>query len=496
MRMLTRTSFGLAVGGAALAVLFSAGGMLYRAWEDGSSAATNVRTPRERIYSVTVGVLEAEVVTPVVTGYGHLTSGRTLDLRSAVAGTLVELSENFRDGGVVAAGDVLFRINPSRLETGLALAKADVAEAQAELAQAKAALELGRLEVGTAQVQLDLRLQAVARQEDLRARGVATEADVETAVLARAAAEQTLVSRRQIVAGDEARVGQAAITVTRREIMLDDAQRSLAETTVTAPFAGVISDASAAQGRLVSANEQLGELIDTGDIEVVFRVTNNQYSRLLNAQGALRKTDMSVLVQRGRAVTEFPATLDRAGSGLEEGQVGRLVYAKLIEPDLNLIQTGDFVTVRIPEKPLEGVASIPATAATADGRILLIADGNRLEEVQVTLLRHQGDMLIVGDFPAGSQYVKVRALQLGSGIMVTPVAEWSEGDEQAAPAPTDAVPDTIALDDARRARIIAFIEASEQMKPEMRDKFLKELGRADVPIATVEKFEAKMAESE
>ncbi len=496
MRMLTRASFGLAIGGATLAVLFTAGGVLYRAWEDGSSVASNKRTPRERSYSVAVGVLAPETVIPIITAYGHLTSGRTLELRSAVAGTLVELSDNFRDGGVVAADTVLFRINPSRLETALALAETDVDEAQAGLAQAQAALVLGGLEVEAAQVQLDLRLQAVVRQEDLRARGVATEADVEAAVLARAAAEQTLVSRRQVVAGDQARLAQAKITVSRREIALADARRTLAETTVTAPFAGVINDTNAVQGRLVSVNEQLGELIDMGDIEVAFRVTNNQFSRLLNAQGTLRPADMSVLVQRGRQVTEFPAKLDRAGAGLEEGQVGRLVYAKLIEPDLNLIQTGDFVTVRIPERPLENVASIPATAATADGRILVIGEGNRLEETQATLLRHQGDMLVVGDVPFGRQYVKARALQLGQGIIVTPVAEAPEGQAATAPAPAPSPPDSIALDDERRATIIAFIEASDQMKPEMREKFLEELSRPEVPIATVEKFEAKIAESQ
>ncbi len=276
-----RIGFGLAVGGAALALVVVAAGVFYQAYEAGSAPGT-VRTPKEKAYSVEVGTLTAETVTPVITSYGHLVSGRTLELRSAVAGALIELSLNFRDGGVVTKGEVLFRIDPSKLESALSFAEADVAEAKADLAESKAALELAKLEADAAQSQLDLRIQAATRQEDLRSRGVSTETDVEAASLARAAAEQTLINRRQVVAAAEARLAQAEITVTRRETALVDAQRALDDATVTAPFDGVISAPDAAAGRLVSANEMLGTLIDPTEMEVSFRVTNMQFSRLLN----------------------------------------------------------------------------------------------------------------------------------------------------------------------------------------------------------------------
>lgn len=500
MGTLVRTGIGLAIGGVSLAVLVVAGAVLYRGWQDAANPAANTRVPKERSYAVTVATLEAETVVPVITTYGHLTSGRTLELRAAVAGPLLGLSENFRDGGTVAEGEILFRIDPARLETARDLARTDLAEAVADLAEARATLALAKLEVEAAQVQLDLRAQAVTRQEGLRDRGVATEADVETAGLARAAAEQALVSRRQVVAGDDARVAQAEITVRRREIALAEASRLVDEAQVSAPFAGVVSAVSAIQGRLVSVNEQLGVLTDPGEIEVSFRVTNNQYARLLNADGALRKADVTVVLQRGRTTAELAAKIDRAVVGLDDGEVGRLVYARLTEADPNLVQPGDFVTLRIPEPPLDNVARIPAAAATADGRILLIGAGDRLEEVQVTPLRHQDDELIVSDAPFGRQYVVARALQLGPGIQVVPVmpvpAEAAAQAAQAAPADGAApAADTIALDDERRARIIAFIEASEQMKPEMREKFLEELKQPEVPRATVEKFEAKISES-
>jgi len=117
-------------------------------------------------------------------------------------------------------------------------------------------------------------------------------------------------------------------------------------------------------------------------------------------------------------------------------------------------------------------------------------------------VRNQGDTLLVTDVPFGRQYVLARAVQLGAGIQVTPVATEMatpadatepEAAPAAAEAPPAPAPDTIALDDTRRAAIIDFINASTNMKPEMREKFLEELSRPDVPLATVEKFESKMA---
>ena len=496
----SRAVAGVAIGGASLAILLFAGNIVYRAAVEGGAGAGDVKTPRERSYSVTVAKLEAQTITPVITSYGHVASGRTLEVRSSVAGQLVELPENFRDGGVVAEGDLLFRIDPARLESAVALAENDVREAEAELAEAASALELAKMEADVAGEQRDIRAEAAARQQGLHDRGISTAAELEAALLARASAEQTHVNRMQVVASDEARLSQAAIALDRRKIALDDARRALNDATVVAPFAGVVSDVNAHAGGLVSANEKLATLVGMNDLEVAFRVTNTQFSRLLNAQGQLRKTEITVEAQSGQSSSEWTAQLDRVGAESGDGQVGRIVYARLVEPDVTRVRPGDFVVVRVPEKPLEQVAQIPSSAATADGRILVLGDNNRLEEVQATLLRQQGNDLIVGDVPFGKDYVEVRALQLGPGIQVEPVAvaaaEAGDGTATQTAAPAEAAPDTVKLDDTRRQKIIDFVNASESMKPEMREKFLEELAREDVPLATVEKFESKMAENQ
>ena len=114
---------------------------------------------------------------------------------------------------MVKQGDILFRIDPAKLETTVALAETDVTEAEAELAEAKSALELARMEADVARQQRDLRADALTRQEGLRDRGISSAAEIEGATLAKAAAEQTLAYRMQLLAANEAKVDQAGITL-------------------------------------------------------------------------------------------------------------------------------------------------------------------------------------------------------------------------------------------------------------------------------------------
>jgi len=493
MGTITRSLTGLFIWAVSFGAVLLAVGQIYQAYQIAESAPSTTKAPKERVISVNVGTFAEETVTPVIISFGTLFSGRSLELRTSVAGPLVELATEFRDGGLIKSDQVLFRIDPAKLETGLALAESDLDEAEANLAEAQAAMALANLEVDAATTQLDLRKQAAERQQDLRARGVATEADVEAAVLAKSSAEQALIGRQQVFAQNEARVAQAAIAMDRRRIALVEARRALSETTVTAPFSGVMSDVTAVLGRLVSVNEKLGVLIDPANMEVAFRVTNTQFARLLNDEGNLRKVNVTLILEHGNTRTQVSAKIERAGAEVGDGQIGRLIYARLVEANATTLRPGDFLTVNIPERPLDDVARIPATAATADGRILVLADGDRLEEIQAKILRQQGDDLIVSDVPFGSRYVVIRSPQIGPGIQVQPIIPLSA--EEAAAAAELAQPDepvTIELDAKRRSAIIAFVEGNESMEAASKERVLEQLRQPEVSLELIERFEGKM----
>ena len=123
-------------------------------------------------------------------------SRRTLDLRMASGGQVVDLSDSFVNGGQVKAGELLVQLSTSDAQSALQRAEADVTDALDEVAEAQRALSLMQDELKAAEEQEALRANALARQVDLQNRGVGTTAAVETAELAASAATQALLAKR------------------------------------------------------------------------------------------------------------------------------------------------------------------------------------------------------------------------------------------------------------------------------------------------------------
>ncbi|MBU2360459.1 MAG: efflux transporter periplasmic adaptor subunit, partial [Alphaproteobacteria bacterium] len=151
------------------------------------------------------------------------------------------------------------------------------------------------------------------------------------------------------------------------------------------------------------------------------------------------------------------------------------------------LRPGDFVTVRVREASLDNVARLPATAVAADDTVLIVTAEDRLESRPVTVLRRQGDDVIIaaGDL-AGLSVVSARTPLLGEGIGVRPVGP--AGAAQATEADTS---ENVALDDARRARLKAFVTDSG-MPDDAKARILAQLDADQVPAATVARLESRM----
>lgn len=450
------------------------------------------RGGEERSFVVNVATLEQTTVNPKIVAYGEIRSWRSLELRSSAGGRLVDISPVFRDGAAVRAGDLLFLIDPAEATARLADARAAHADAEAETAEADEAVILAEMEHGAALRQRDLRRQALTRQRQLLAKGFATEASVEEAELTLASAEQAVLGRAQALIVARKRVERSAFGVTRAQIALDDAVRIASETRVAAPFDGLLSEVDAVLGRLVTANEKLGVLIDPTALEAVFRVSNAQFARLIDEEGALRQAAVTVTLDLGDLPVSVTGTVERAAAVVAQGQSGRLVYAKLDAGSSTILRPGDFITATIEEPALQDVAVVPAAAVTADGRILLVDAESRVSERAVRILRRQGDSLIVAGVPYGARYITERQPQLGPGVKVRPADQAPD----APPRPESGgggVDELIAISDERRKALIAFVESNRHMPEDRKASLLQLLNQPEVPKRTIERLEARMA---
>ncbi|MEL7261031.1 MAG: HlyD family efflux transporter periplasmic adaptor subunit [Pseudomonadota bacterium] len=483
MRFLRQSLMGLVLAALSLGLMAYAVQMVGGAIQ--AQLALEEATPpvRERIFAVGVVRAEAGTETPVLESFGEVRSRRTLELRAAATGRVIELSEGFEDGGEVTAGQVLLRIDPSDAQAERERAEADLLDAEAEVRDAERGLILARDEEMAAQDQANLRERAFLRQQDLAERGVGTAAAVEDAELAAASARQSVLSRRLAVAQAEARVDQAQTRLARAGIALNDARRMLDDTTVTAPFDGTLSATDVVQGRLIAANEKLADLIDPGALEVSFRVSTAQYSRILGPEGNLIDAPVTAILDVSGVDLSARGVISRASAGVGETQTGRLVFARL--DSAPGFKPGDFVTVQVQEPPLDGVVRLPAAALDANNTVLVLGDEDRLEAVEVQLMRRQGDdVLVRARGLAGRDVVDARSPLLGAGIRVRPVRPAEAG------VPTE--PEMVELSEERRARLVAFVEGNQRMPAEAKARVLARLSEDRVPANMVARLESRM----
>lgn len=482
MRFLRRSLTGVFMLAVTLALIAWAGEMVRSAVVARMDEQPRSFSQRERVLAVNVVTLEPQRIVPELTVFGELRSQRTVDLRSATGGTVLEASEALVEGGTVEQGQLLLRIDPVEAQAALDRVRADLQDALAEGRDAERALILAEDELAAARAQAGLRDQALLRARDLETRGVGTAAAVETAELAASSAQATVLTRRQALASAQARIDLATTRLARAEISVAEAERAVAETEVFAAFDGTLADVTVSRGGRVTANERFAQLVDPTRLEVSFRVSTSQYARLLDDNGALIRAPVAVGLDVSGVNLRAMGRITREGATVGAGQTGRLLFARLeAAPGF---RPGDFVTVQINEPALDGVALVPATAVAADQTVLVVGEEDRLSIADVTLLRRQGDDVIIGPGDsAGETIVAERSPLLGAGIKVRPIRP---GGAAAGPEP-----EMIALDAERRARLIAFVSEG-RMPEDVKARIIGQLKEDEVSSETVTRLEARM----
>lgn len=432
MRFLFRSLSGLFITFLTFGLLFVAGFQLFQAMSSRGSGGM-AREGQEQVYTARLLTVAPGAVQPVMQVFGTVESRRRLQLRSGAAGQIVYLDPAMQEGGQVRQGQLLVRVDPSAAQAALDNQLAARDDAQASLADAERNVQVATDDLAAAERQTELRRAALTRQESLADRGLGTSADRETAELAVSTAEQAVIAGRSALAAAESAVTATQNALRRAEIDLSEARRELADTEIRAGFAGRVTSVTAVEGGLVSLNEQLAEIIDPASLEVQVPLSLDQYARLLTENGRLQDLPATVVLDGSAGRLTSQARLDRAAASVAEGSAGRIVYARILS-DSDVLRPGDFVSVEISEPQIANAALLPAAAVGNDGSVLVADAEGRLTAMPVSVLRRQGDDVIV-EVPAalaGARIVAERAPQLGTGIRVRDAAAPVPAQDQRA----------------------------------------------------------------
>jgi membrane fusion protein (multidrug efflux system) len=350
--------------------------------------ATAPRIAAQQPAAIPVGTTAAELrpITQATEFVGRVEAVERVEIRARVTGFLQEVL--FKEGDIVKAGDVLYRIEPDTFQAAVQQAQGALYEAQGKFANA------------TAQR---------ARTQEL------TKTD---------AASKALLDVR--IADEKSAQGDVVVA----DANLKTANVNLGYTDITAPITGEVGRTKLTKGNVVGPDSgPLTVIVSRDPMYVTFPVSQREFLHVReNADrkvGAERGQQFAVRIsfsdgstydQTGR-INFVDVTVDRATDTV-------LVRATFPNPRGRLID-GQLVRVSVESDKPEEKVLIPQTALIVDQQgtyVFVVADGKAAVQ-RVTLGGMSGPYAIVDDGLKGGEQVIVQgmeSLRPGTPVMASP----------------------------------------------------------------------------
>jgi len=330
----------------------------------------------------------------------------TVSVLSMLNGEVTKV--HFLEGQEVAAGSLLFSIDPRQLQAQLLQAQATMAQHQAMVTQAEA-----NLAKDTAQLEN-------AKVEEQRYKKL-----VEGGFVAREQYDQirtTALALGATVEADRAAVETAKALVRADEAAVENARVQLSYTEIRAPIGGRTGNLLLHQGNVVKANDVGNPMVVINRVHpiyVTFSVPQEQLEPIKRYQAAAplvaeaSLTGQSSSVVRGR-LTFVNNTVDAS--------TGTIQLKATFENDENLLWPGQFVNVGLVLTRQAGALVIPSQAVQSgqQGTYVFVVKPDQTVEVRpVAPGAPDGrDVVIATGLAAGERVVTDGQLRLVPGARV------------------------------------------------------------------------------
>ena len=334
---------------------------------------------------------------------GTLVGYITAQIRARVGGHL--MSQNYTEGSVVKAGDLLFQVDPRPYQAALEQAEAQLLQAESQLSQAKAQVSASQAQVEQALAQVaqygaqvqkaeaDQRRTEldVGRYTPLAKRGSVSQQELDNAVQNNLANVASVAAARASVQNAQANVSNARATLENSQAnvktqeaniaaaraSLTNAKLNLGYTRVLAPISGVAGFRVANIGDYVGPNDQ-NPLTTVSQVDPIYAEVPISEQRALavfrrweanpreprDLELELILADGSVYPKRGRAVA-----LDRQ----VDVTTGTVLARGVFSNPGNILRPGQYAKVRavvdvkknallIPQRAVQDVQGIHQVA--------------------------------------------------------------------------------------------------------------------------------------
>ena len=404
-----------------LPILLIAGSLAGAGYLRATKPAVEPLPPEDRVWTVRAEPVAFVDQQPVLKLFGDVVAGREVILRPLVAGEIVETADALIEGGRFERGEVLVRIDPFDAEARREELQAETREVEARRSELEAMLEGERAMLALDREQLELAQRDLERYNRLRGTAAASEKTYDDAQMLVSAQRAALQQRQQTIATLAARLDQQEAIRDRLLVGIRRAERDLANVVVEAPFAGYVTDVSAAVGKRVGEGDPLARLIDEARLEIRFPLGDADFGRLW--QAGLIGRSLQANWRLGGSVFTLDAEVARVQATIDPASGGVDVYARITgNPDHAPLRPGAFVEVLLPDRTYQRVVELPLTALYGGARVYAIDPNGELDERAVTVLDRRHDTVLVqGDLAAGEPIVTSRIAEIAPGLKVETV---------------------------------------------------------------------------
>ncbi len=324
----------------------------------GDTVAVTVIRPSTEPYAPVVelnGVVEARTVTSII---------------PQVSGKVISVSDRFRPGAGVSAGEILFVIDPSDYKLAVERTLAEIEVARSDL----------------------LRLEAEGEAERKIWQGRFPERPI-----------PDLTARVPQIAAAKARIqsGEAAKAA---------AELNLERTVVRAPFDARILETQLDVGQVVGGNASVGRMFSIASLEIAVPVSADELRRIGRPDGRT-----ATIIPQIPTEPTIIGTIVRQSASLDERT--RLGTLYLQSDDIAALTLGEFVTVDIDGPSSEETYRVPSAALTSRDQIWVV-DGDRLAGRRVEILAHEDTELVIGAFDFADGVVAIPPPDVRDGLPV------------------------------------------------------------------------------
>lgn len=318
---------------------------------------------------------------------GFVEAQQEANITANVSGKIT--SKNFNGGDWVEAGQVLFSIDQRTYRANVLNAQASVASARTELA---------RLEADAQRYAKLYEQHAVSRQ----------------------AYDLALAQR-----------DRAKAAVKAEEALLENAQISMGDTNVRAPFAGKISTSDLSVGNYVTAGQTvLATMSNTNPVRIKFSISENEYLALAKAHtdaGVNSLQDLKLVLSDG-TVYEGSGAVDQVNREIS-GNTGALTLKARFSNDSNILLPGMFARLQANAGTRKNALLIPQRAVKEmlyKKFVFVIGNDNKVDMREVTLGARVGKLWLVEKGLNGDETIVVEGIQKvnkGSEVKATAMTE-------------------------------------------------------------------------